>query len=152
MVWCNSMNTDRKYVEGHAPKPADFFLTRRQFLQRAGMGFGALGLATLLAEDCLGAAPVQDAEPLSALAPRSPHFPAKAKHVVHIFAQGAPSHVDTFDPKPELTKFDGKSIPGYDGTAMGSPFKSTKRGKCGIEVSEVFPKLGDMVDDLAIIR
>src|SRR5713101_9077954 len=99
MVWCNSMNSDRKYVEGHAPKPADFFLTRRQFLQRAGMGFGALGLATLLAEDCLGAAPVQDAEPLSALAPRSPHFPAKAKHVVHIFAQGAPSHVDTFDPK-----------------------------------------------------
>src|SRR6266581_1680553 len=94
MVWCNSMNSDRKYVEGHAPKLADFFLTRRQFLQRAGMGFGALGLATLLAEDCPGAAPVQDAEPLSALAPRSPHFPAKAKHVVHIFAQGAPSHED----------------------------------------------------------
>src|SRR5713101_4964820 len=152
MVWCNSMNSDRKYVEGHAPKPADFFLTRRQFLQRAGMGFGALGLATLLAEDCLGAAPVQDAEPLSALAPRSPHFPAKAKHVVHIFAQGAPSHVDTFDPKPMLAKYDGQELPGMGGVAMASPFKFARKGRSGIEVSEVFPKLGELVDDLAVIR
>ncbi len=152
MVWCNSMNSDRKYVEGHASKPADFFLTRRQFLQRAGMGFGALGLATLLAEESPGAAPVQDAEALSALAPRSPHFPARAKHVVHIFAQGAPSHVDTFDPKPMLAKYDGQELPGTGGVAMASPFKFARKGRSGIEVSEVFPKLGELVDNLAVIR
>ncbi|MBP9901864.1 MAG: DUF1501 domain-containing protein, partial [Verrucomicrobia bacterium] len=116
------------------------------------MGFGALGLAALFGEGML----LNDASaadsPAESLLPRAPHFPAKAKHVVHIFAQGAPSHVDTWDPKPALTKYDGKSIPGADGVAMASPFKFTKRGQSGIEVSEVFPKLGEMVDDLCIVR
>src|SRR5690349_2129630 len=143
--------SDNKYIREHSARLEDMFVTRRQFLQRAGLGFGALSLAALLSEDFLGLT-ANAAEQPANLLPRQPQFPAKAKHVVHIFAQGAPSHVDTWDPKPMLTQFDGKSIPGSDGVAMGSPFKFTPRGKSGIQVSEVFPKFGDMVDDLAIIR
>src|ERR1044071_2480425 len=146
------MSTDNKNIADHASRLEDHFVTRRSFLQRAGMGFGALSMAALFGEDIFGWSNASAAEQIATLLPREPHFAAKAKHVVHIFAQGAPSHVDTWDPKPELTKFDGKAIPGSDGVAMGSPFKFTKRGKSGIEVSEVFPKFGDMVDDLAIIR
>jgi hypothetical protein len=142
------MSTDNKFIREHSASLRDHFVTRRQFLQRAGIGFGALSLATLLGESLSTAS----AETIATLLPRAPHFPAKAKHVVHIFAQGAPSHVDTWDPKPGLTEYDGKSIPGYDGVAMASPFKFAKKGKSGIEVSEVFPKLGEMVDDLTIIR
>jgi len=144
------MSTDNKFIRDHSPSLKDLFITRRQFLQRAGMGFGALSLAGLLGESFGGAA--ARAETIASLTPRAPQFPAKAKHVVHIFAQGAPSHVDTWDPKPKLTEYDGKSIPGYDGVAMASPFKFVKKGKSGIEVSEVFPKLGELVDDLAVIR
>jgi hypothetical protein len=139
-----------KYIREHYPRLEDLFQTRRQFLRRAGMGFGALSLAVLLNEELFGTR-VQ-AEGLPSLAPRPPQFPAKAKQVVHIFAQGAPSHVDTWDPKPALVQYDGKPIPGMDGVAMASPFKFEKRGQSGIEVSEVFPKLGEMVDELAVIR
>lgn len=145
------MSTDNKYIREHSARLEDMFVTRRQFLQRAGMGFGALSLAALLGEDFLGLT-AKAAEQPANLLPRQPQFPAKAKHVVHIFAQGAPSHVDTWDPKPSLVQYDGKSIPGYEGVAMASPFKFSKRGKSGIEVSEVFPKLGDLADDLAVIR
>ena len=118
------------------------------------MGFGALSLASLLGPELFGtnvlAAPsVASASPLS---PKQPHFAAKAKHVIHIFAEGAPSHVDTWDPKPELAKWAGQQLPGLRGKAFPSPFEFTKRGKSGIEVSEVFPKLGEHVDDMAIIR
>src|SRR5688572_32531348 len=89
---------------------------------------------------------------MNPLAPRKPHFPAKANRVVHIFAQGAPSHIDTWDPKPALARYNGQSLPGMEGVAMASPFKFEKRGESGIEVSEVFPKLGEVVDDLAVIR
>jgi hypothetical protein len=113
------------------------------------MGFGALGLASLLREDNLFAA---DADGnLSPLAPKTPPFAAKAKRVIHIFAQGAPSQVDTWDPKPSLAKFDGQSI-GGNGVAMASPFKFQRSGRSGIEVSEVFPKLAQHVDEMAIIR
>src|SRR5262252_6132393 len=143
--------SDNKYIREHSARMEEMFVTRRQFLQRAGMGFGALSLAALLSEDFLGLK-ANAAEQPANLLPRQPQFPVKAKHVVHIFAQGAPSHVDTWDPKPSLAQYDGKNIPGYEGVAMASPFKFTKRGKSGIEVSEVFPKLGDMADDLAVIR
>ena len=146
------MSATNKYLAEHSAKTEDFFLTRRQFLQRAGMGFGALSLAALMG-DSLVTGSANAAEAGGLLSPHAPHFPAKAKHVVHIFAQGAPSHVDTWDPKPMLTQMDGKEIPGSGGgVAMGSPFKFSKHGKSGIEVSEVFPKLAEMVDDLAIIR
>lgn len=144
------MNAADKFKQEHSARLSDYFLTRRQFLNRASMGFGALSLAALFGEGLfLNEA---RADETASLTPRQPHFPAKAKHVVHIFAQGAPSHLDTWDPKPALARYDGKSIPGMDGVAMASPFKFEKKGKSGIEVSEVFPKLGELVDDLCVVR
>ncbi len=119
--------------------------TRRDFLARTGMGFGAMSLAGMMAEQSGFAAQT----PLS---PKNAHFPAKAKHVIHIFAQGAPSHVDTWDPKPELVKNDDKPLPGLNGLAFGSPFKFTKSGKSGVEVCEVFPELAKHIDEMAVIR
>jgi hypothetical protein len=127
------------------PEP---ILTRRQFLERSGMGLGGLALSTMLAEVF---APFGCAE-TNPLAPRPLHFPAKAKHVIHIFALGGPSQVDTWDPKPELTKNADKAIPGQDGVAFASPFGFHKMGQSGIEVSEVFPKLGEHVDEMAVVR
>ena len=146
------MDAADKFKQEHSAQLKDHFLTRRQFLNRAGMGFGALGLAALFGEGfLLNEATAADGA-LDSLLPRAPHFPAKARHVVHIFAQGAPSHVDTWDPKPALKQYDGKSIPGSDGVAMASVFKFARHGKSGIEVSEVFPKLAEMVDDLCVVR
>jgi hypothetical protein len=138
-------------IDEHVAKPADFLVTRRQFLNRFGMGFGALSLASFLGEGLFQS--TASAEPtLSSLSPKLPPLPAKAKRVIHIFAQGAPSQVDTWDPKPALAQYDGQSLPGFNGVAMSSPFKFNKMGKSGIEVSEVFPMLGQHVDDMAIIR
>src|SRR5882757_3683110 len=128
----------------------DYFLTRRQFLNRVGMGLGALSLATFLDPLDLRAAANQPAA-ANTMAPHSPPLPGKAKAVIHIFAQGAPSHVDTWDPKPMLTKMNNKTI-GGDGVAMGSPFKFQPYGKSGIEVSELFAKTAAHVDDMAVIR
>jgi len=128
----------------------DYFQTRRQFLSRMGMGLGALSLATLLDPKYLIAAPASAAAINSPLAPKPPMFPAKAKAIIHIFAQGAPSHVDTWDPKPALNRMNGKSIDG--GTAMGSPFKFQKYGQSGLEISDLFAKTAAHADDLAIVR
>jgi len=138
-------------INEHRAKLEDFAITRRQFLNRFGMGFGALSLASLL-----GGTPfsntAQAEDSLSPLAPRLPPLPSKAKRVIHIFAQGAPSQVDTWDPKPALSQYAGQSLPGMNGVAMPSPFKFKPMGRSGIEVSEVFPKIGEHVDDMAIIR
>src|SRR3990172_11491649 len=87
------------------------------------------------------------------------HFTARAKHVIHLFMNGGPSHVDTFDPKPLLTKYHGKDLPQPNlpterktGAAFGSPFKFKKYGQSGIEVSEVFSHVGECIDDIAVIR
>src|SRR3954469_25969219 len=90
----NIMSDYQKYLREHTARPEDFLVTRRQFLNRFGMGLGALGLATLLGEEFGDTAQAADLNPLS---PKMPPFPAKAKRVVHIFAQGAPSQVDTWD-------------------------------------------------------
>ncbi len=114
------------------PAPADLFRTRREFLAQSGLGFGAVSLAALTGLGLMPAMPGQAAEvnSTSPLAPKKPHFPAKAKRVLHIFAQGAPSHLDTWDPKPELSKYDGKSLPGggtgFAGT--GSPVEGRLAG------------------------
>jgi hypothetical protein len=118
-------------------RPAATGLSRREFLARSGLGIGSLGLAGLLSDPVLNAAP---------------HFPARASHVIHIFAAGAPSQVDTWDPKPALTKRQGQSLPGLSGVAMASPFSFAKHGQSGIDVSEVFPALARHVDELAVIR
>jgi hypothetical protein len=138
--------------QDHDFRPEQYFQTRRQFLNRFGMGIGALGLASLLGPQMMLPQSVQAARDFSSLTPKVPPFPAKAKHVVHIFAQGAPSHIDTFDPKPELAKYDGQPLPGMSGVAMQSPFTFEKKGQSGIEVSEVFPNIGEHVDAMAIIR
>ena len=124
----------------------EFVSSRRQFLARCGMGMGALGLASLLSDEVFAAAQTVGSPA------KSTHFPAKAKHVMHIFAAGAPSHIDTWDSKPELTKINGQSLPGQNGVAMASPFKFSPYGQSGIEVSEVFSGIAKHVDDLAIIR
>ncbi|MCP5516610.1 MAG: DUF1501 domain-containing protein [Verrucomicrobiales bacterium] len=137
----------------HKPRPEDAFLTRREFLSRCGMGLGSLGLATLLAQ-AEGAISRMD----SPLAPKAPHFPGKARRVIHIFANGGPSQVDTFDPKPELTRWHGKELPirlkteRKTGTAFASPFAFQPHGQSGIEVSELFPHVAESIDDIAVIR
>jgi len=127
--------------------------TRRDLLTKTGTGLGMLALAGILADDA-GAAPALDP-----LAPKLPHFKAKAKHVVHLFMNGGPSQVDTFDPKPALDKYHGKPLPTTNlrterktGAAMRSPFKFKKYGQSGIEVSDLFAKTAEHIDDLCIIR
>ncbi|HWW01868.1 MAG TPA: DUF1501 domain-containing protein [Candidatus Acidoferrum sp.] len=144
----------------HRPRLEDRFLTRRDFLRRSGIGFGMLGLANLLGSQVLEAAPAVDGvSSNSPLAPRAPHFPARAKRVIHIFANGGPSHVDTFDPKPALERLHGKPLPMDNlpterrtGAAFQSPFKFKKYGQSGIEVSELFEHVAQHIDDIAVIR
>ena len=125
-------------------------LTRRDLLGRIGMGFGAMGLGDLLAET--------SSISLNPLAVRQPPLPAKAKRVVHLFMNGGPSHVDTFDPKPSLDKYDGKPIPSQlkterpTGAGLKSPYAFQKYGQSGIEISELFAKTAQHADDLCIIR
>ena len=126
------------------------FLTRRDMLGRIGMGFGAMGLGDLLAET--------SSISLNPLAARQPPLPARAKRVVHLFMNGGPSHLDTFDPKPSLDQYDGKAIPSPlkterpTGAGLKSPYAFQKYGKSGIEVSELFAKTAQHADDLCIIR
>jgi hypothetical protein len=129
-------------------------MTRREALCRGGMGLGAMALSGLMAEAGLNAAP----NVLNPLSPRPPQFPAKAKRVVHLFMNGGPSHVDTFDPKPMLTKFHGKPVPSNrpterkTGAAFRSPFAFKKYGQSGLEVSEIFANVGALADELCVIR
>ena len=143
-----SSSNQRGFCSGHPDSFPSF--SRREFLARNGIGFGGLSLAALFGINPFDA--FADEKPRGPLAPRKAHFPAKAKAVIQIYASGAPSTVDTWDPKPLLNQYDGKKIPGYGGLALGSPFKFSKQGQSGIEVSEIFPELGKMVDHLAIIR
>src|SRR5262245_14161251 len=131
--------------------------TRRQFIRRTGLGFGAAALAALLHD---GTA-VASSDPL---APRKPHFAPKAKRVIYLHMIGAPSHLDLFEPKPELVKRDGQPCPesllsgrrfafiGGKMTLAGSPFKFAKHGKAGVELSGVLPSLATVADDIALVR
>lgn len=133
-------------------------VTRREALCRAGMGFGALALSSLMSEAGLLASPVSNGESLNPLVPRQPQFAPKAKRVIHLFMNGGPSHVDTFDPKPALTKHAGKTLPSNlpterkTGAAFASPFSFRKYGQSGIEVSELFAKTAECIDDICVIR
>jgi len=131
-------------------------LSRREMLQQAGMGFGALALAPLLASSSAsGALKAAQADPRRG---SLPHFPAKAKHVIHLFMNGGPSHVDTFDPKPALERYAGKplpfNLPTERPTAAGfpSPFPFRHYGQSGIEVSDLFPHTAENIDDITVIR
>ncbi len=136
-------------------------LTRRELLRRAGTGLGMLGIAGVMMDAGSLVAPVSadDDGYRNPLAPREPHFPAKAKHVIHLFMNGGPSHVDTFDPKPALEKYAGKDLPTENlrterktGAAFPSPYKFQRYGQSGIEVSEIFSHTAKHIDDIAVIR
>ena len=123
-------------------------ISRRDLLTRSAAGFGMLGLASVLSDE--RRADAESALSRDPLAPKAPHFAAKAKHLIFLFMNGGPSHVDSFDPKPELVKQAGK--PGPGGNYMPSPFKFQQRGECGLPISEIFPHLGEHMDDLCVIR
>lgn len=120
------------------------YTTRRDFLNDFGWGIGGLSLASILGIDPI------TAEAVSPLAAKPSHFPVKAKAVIQLFASGAPSHVDTFDYKPELQKRDGQK--GDYGNLLASPFNFPQFGKSGLHISEVWSKLGMHADNMAIIN
>ncbi|MDX1946388.1 MAG: DUF1501 domain-containing protein [Pirellulaceae bacterium] len=135
--------------------------SRRELLSRAGLGFGLLGMAGVMADGGILSAATDNAEGSyqNPLAERAPHFPAKAKRVIHLFLNGGPSHVDTFDPKPALQKYAGQALPMPNlaterktGAAFPSPFKFQQYGESGIEVSELFANTAKHIDDIAVIR
>lgn len=119
--------------------------SRRDMLARTAAGFGIIGLAGICAAEQKFSAGA-----VSPLLPKSSHFPARAKHVIFLFMNGGPSHVDTFDPKPELKTHEGK--PGPGGNYMPSPFSFKKYGASGIEVSELYPHVGECIDDICVVR
>ena len=127
------------------------YLSRRWFLRDCGVGLAGIAAGSLLAAD-------------NSLTPRQPHFPAKAKRVIYIFQAGAPSHLELFDNKPELTKHNGQLPPaellkGYraafinpNSALLGPKFKFARHGQCGMELSEVLPHTAKIADDLCLIR
>ena len=132
-------------------------ITRRDVLTRAAHGFGALALQYLLERE--GFAATRE----NPLAPKPQHFPAKAKSVIFLFMVGAPSHIDTFDPKPALKKYEGQQLPesfgkvpsqftNGDTPLLASPWQFKKYGQSGIEVSALFPHLAECVDDMCLVR
>src|SRR5262245_52178490 len=137
-------------------------ITRRDFLRTSGFGIGGLALTYLLAEEEVGAAepgPDRAAAPQD-LRPRCGHFPARARAMVHFMQNGGPSQMDLFDPKPELQKRGGQSTPqsieiyqkGNSDKLLASPFRFHRRGRSGLELSEVLPHLGTVADDIAVVR
>ncbi len=153
-----------------SPAVADLshaFLTRRRWLQRAGGGFGLIGLASLLSgEGLLGAPGTATDVSLNPMAARPGHFRARAKRVIWVFTNGGPSQVDTWEYKPALDRWHGKSMREFDpsfknttgffkdqvGSLMKSPFAFTPRGESGKMVSEIFPELGRHVDKMAFVH
>ena len=147
------------------------FVSRRQWLQRAGCGLGLLGLGDLLVDDSSSLLAddlpeqITSVDDLNPLAAKNGHFPGKAKHVIWIFINGGPSHVDTWNYRPALDKWNGKTIREFDdgfknttgffknsvGNLMQSPFRFSPRGESGKMVPEIFPHLGDHVDKMAFI-
>jgi hypothetical protein len=126
-------------------------LTRRAWIQSLCGGLGTVGLLGMLASEEARGAPINHY--------LGPHFPAKAKHVIFLFMTGGPSHLDMFDPKPALTKYQGQRPDAVNlrterrtGGLMPSPFEFKKYGQNGIEVSELLPHIGSTIDDICVIR
>ncbi len=139
----------------------EWVTSRRDFLQKAGLGFGGIALSSMMSGDSRAAAP--DIDPLSPLSPRPPHFAPKAKRCIFLFMEGGPSHIDLFDPKPELTKHAGKPLPASFGkvfTPMGvggnnlfaSKRKFAQQGESGTWVSDWYPHIAKIADDITLVR
>jgi hypothetical protein len=137
--------------------------TRRDFLARAGNGFGALALSYLLARDATASEEGKERKLFNPLAPKPPHFTPKAKSVIFLFMVGGPSQMETFDPKPTLDRLHGQQMPPSFGEVksqfvkpgtplMGSAWKFKKYGQSGIEVSDLLPHTATCIDDIAVIR
>jgi hypothetical protein len=137
------------------PRLSPSGMSRREMLLQSGLGFGAVALSALIAEDAVRAASGAD------LRPRSPHFRAPARAVIMLVQNGGPSQMDLFDPKPDLTKFNGKvhseKVEMFQkgseaNKLLASPWKFRRRGRCGMELSEALPHLGAIADDLCLVR
>src|SRR5437868_10315464 len=134
--------------------------TRRDMLVRCANGFGALALSALLGEPAFGEVLTARTPAENPLAPRPPHFPARARSVIFLYMDGGPSQMDTFDPKPRLDREHGLPIRvrveptqfNNVGTVLKSPWRFRQYGQSGIPVSDLFPHVATCVDDLAIIR
>lgn len=147
--------------ETHLPQPRGLQTTRRWFLEQCGIGLGKVGLATLLAGDMPRLAAGQ--APRNAASTARPAF-GQAKAVIHLFMAGAPSHLELFDYKPELVKYDGKPLPASiigdqryafirsDAAVMAPQFKFAKHGGCGMELGEPLPQLAAIADELCLVR
>jgi hypothetical protein len=142
----------------HVPR----FASRRDFLQRGGAGFGALALAWLLEHDRRLPAAERNTPP-NPLAPRPPHQQTQARAVIFLFMEGGPSHLDTFDPKPELQRRHGQRLPASFGTVLtpmgiggnvllGSRRTFSRHGAAGLEVADWLPQIASCADDLAVLR
>src|SRR3990172_9848095 len=142
--------------------PNPVYPSRRAFLRHVGNGFGLVALGGLLEQEgLLRTAAAATGQAVNPLTPKPPHFPTKAKSVIWLFMNGGPSHVDTWDYKPELAKRDGQELPGFDkttgffadqvGPLMKSPFKFERHGQCGAWVSELFPNMAQHVDRMAFL-
>lgn len=135
---------------------------RRHFLARSALGIGSVALSWLLNEEGLLASPVKPEGPQRFdLKPKQPPAPPRAQAMISFFMQGGPSQVDLFDPKPELDRLNGQKFPGevkYDNAAqasskvLASPWKFHRRGQCGMELSELLPCLGEIADEITLIR
>jgi len=137
--------------------------TRRHFLASQAMGIGGVALAWLLNEEKAFDEPVRpELEPRRFdLTPKQPHHPPRARAMISLWMQGGPSHLDLLDPKPALKRYNGTPFPGeikYDNPAeasakvLASPWRFHKRGRCGMEISELLPNLGEIADDITLIR
>ena len=134
--------------------------SRRQWLRQSACGFGHLAMLGLLGSESPASALAGSTPEAGPLAPRPPHFPAKAKRVVFLFMHGGVSHVDTFDPKPILAARHGQPLPidkpkfefAPTGNLLASPWKFSRHGESGIEVSELFPCIASQIDDICVIR
>src|SRR5437763_9361739 len=147
-----------KRLNPHHPKPSATEISRRWFLEQCGVGLGSMALGQLFAE--AGFAAGSD-DPLGV---KQPHFAPKAKRVIFLFMAGAPSHLELFDYKPQLARFDGTLPPadllkGYraafinpSSKLLGPKFKFARHGQCGAELSELLPHLARVVDDIAIVK
>ena len=147
-----------KSERGMTNKRSLQMLSRRELLTRSALGLGSLALSGVLQDDDRLTMATEGTAAVGSLEARRPHFRATAKRVVHFFLNGGPSHVDTFDPKPALAKHAGQRLPQTltterkTGAAFPSPFKFKRYGNSGIEVSELFDRTAQHIDEIAVVR